>query len=404
MDYQLKYKPVIVVVAFNRLNALKRLLSSLSESDCPEGTKLIISIDFSPKNKDVYEFASRYDWPRGEKEVIYYEENLGLQQHILKCGDLSLEYGSVIILEDDLYVSGKFYDFAIQALDYYAEDDNISGVSLYKYPAIERRIKPLPFIPLEEESDVHFIQFASSWGQAWTKEQWIGFKEWYLENPDLERFWGQVPWTVSDWPYTSWKKYFISYMVEMNKFFVFPNSSHSTNFDDPGSNRSYTTYVYQSPLQVSNKNRYNFKDFKDSFNVYDASFEILPEVLKQFNKHLQAYDFDVDLYGLKRENELEKEYCLTTKKTKNFVFQFARSLKPHESNIIMDVKGDEIKFAKKEDVIPIESTRDSYDDFVEKSIELKVSDYSYFFRKVGYIRENLDLVWYLIKRKLFQSK
>ena len=387
------YKPAIIVVAFNREGPLKRLLSSLQKGIYPNNTKLIISIDKASNNQNILEAAKIFEWNFGEKEVIYQEENLGLKKHIIKCCDLVNIYGSVIILEDDLFVSKHFYDYTIKALNYYGEDETIAGVSLFKYPAIERRINPFPFISTIDNSDVHFIQFASSWGQAWTKEQWNSFKDWFNQKPDLESLWGTVPFTVLDWPLTSWKKFFISYMVTNNKFFVFPNQSLTTNFDDPGSNRFKITYTYQSPLKIDNNTDYKFIPFEKAQNKYDASFEILPEILKEYNQRLANYDFDVDLYGLKRPLELEKEYTLTTQKTSKAIFSFARSLKPHELNILFDIAGEDIFFTKKKDIEDISNKRyiAKYDIFFEKKISQLIKDYVYFYRSPDRIKDILKL-------------
>jgi hypothetical protein len=159
------YNPVIVVVAYNRPVSLKRLLSSLEKSRSIENAKLIISIDNQePRNFNVKEIAEEFHWPFGEKEVIYQKQRLGLRKHILQCGDLAKKYGSVIILEDDLFVSPVFYEYTIDALKYYDNDENIAGISLYNPPIHD--LCSNPFRPIQNESDVYFMQFPSSLGQA----------------------------------------------------------------------------------------------------------------------------------------------------------------------------------------------------------------------------------------------
>ena len=140
----INYNPIICVVAFDRPNSLQRLLNSLLKSKNISDTKLIISIDNkAPENYNIVEIAKSFSWPFGEMEIIYQEQRLGLKEHILKCGDLSKIYGSVIILEDDLYVSPFFYNYSCQALNYYDNDSNIAGISLYSQPYEE--ITELPF-------------------------------------------------------------------------------------------------------------------------------------------------------------------------------------------------------------------------------------------------------------------
>ncbi len=98
---------------------------------------------------------------------------------------MSLKYGSVIILEDDLFVSPYFYDYAIQALEYYESDENIGGISLYNH--VDEDMTEFPFVPIQDDSDVYFIQFPSSWGQAWSSKQWKAFREWYAQQPDISK-------------------------------------------------------------------------------------------------------------------------------------------------------------------------------------------------------------------------
>jgi len=396
------YKPVIIVVGFNRVNPLKRLLSSIALSRCEKDTKLIISLDYAPNNQNVVDIANNYLWPFGEKQVIVYDENLGLKNHIIKCCDMSQEYGSIIVLEDDLYVSKDFYTFAKQALNFYADDDQIAGISLYKYPAIERRIHPLPFDPIYDHSDVHFIQFASSWGQAWTSEQWFDFKKWYISSPDLSKLWGVIPFTVSDWPDKSWKKYYIAYMVLNDKYFVYPNISLTTNFDDPGTNRRYESFVYQAALKINDNTSFTFKYLKDSFNIYDAAFEIKPEIIKQFNRSIKGYDFETDLYGLKRFLEIRKPYILTTQKSRKPLKTFGRKLKPHEMNVFLNIPGDDIVLARREDVKAFNQQNiiKYFYKFYDKDLESILLDFFYFFSLTFRIKFIVKLLFYFILKKI----
>ena len=123
-----KLKPAIVVVAFNRPHSLRRLLRSVRQADFSgySDVPLVISID-KGDNQEVLEVAASYVWEHGPKEVIAHDRRLGLRNHIVACGDLSLAYEAVIILEDDLFVSPAFYDFSVQALQYYRGRGELEG-------------------------------------------------------------------------------------------------------------------------------------------------------------------------------------------------------------------------------------------------------------------------------------
>ncbi|MBC8386741.1 MAG: glycosyltransferase family 2 protein [Actinobacteria bacterium] len=377
------YQPVIVVVAFNRLKSLNRILYSLNRSFTPNGTKLIISIDNNGKNKDVAELASEYIWKFGEKEVIYHKERLGLRNHIIKCGDLSFDYGSVIILEDDLFVSPYFYKYAQEALTYYSNCDNIAGISLYNQPYTESN--KLPFIPIKDNSDVYFKQIPSSLGQAWSKEHWDSFKKWYDTNPDVHNCKG-LPVKVRNWTESSWKKYYYAYLVNFNKYFVFPQISFTTNFNDPGENMIMRTFFGQIPIKII-ESPFNFKALKDAINVYDAYSEILPDKINKLCNTLNDYDLEVDLYG--KKDSFTKDYVITSKTCKNYIAGFERSMKPHEMNIIMDIRGEELVLAKRDDIIIQQQTMEEF-----------INEYTYFYKNIFDTNVLINLIKSRFKKKI----
>ncbi|MBR4174609.1 MAG: glycosyltransferase, partial [Lachnospiraceae bacterium] len=126
--------PAIVIIAYNRAEPLKRLLKSIERASYPdEGVTLIISIDAGGA-KEVKTAADDFDWKHGEKKVIQRPEPLGLKKHVLLCSSYAMEYGSAIILEDDLYVARDFYYFAMAAIEHSEKGEDagrIAGVSLY---------------------------------------------------------------------------------------------------------------------------------------------------------------------------------------------------------------------------------------------------------------------------------
>ena len=95
----------IVVVGYNRIVSIKRLLKSLQEAYYASiAVPLVVSIDKSDCT-ELYDFVENFEWTHGNKYVIIQEKKRGLKEHIYRCGDLSKFFKSVTILEDDLYVS-----------------------------------------------------------------------------------------------------------------------------------------------------------------------------------------------------------------------------------------------------------------------------------------------------------
>ena len=343
--------PAIVVAAYNRAFPLFRLLNSINRAVFNFGAvTLVISIDQSDSN-EVLKLAKNFEWKFGEKKIIQHKEHLGLKAHILACGKLTEQFDSIILLEDDLLVSPYFYEYAKLTLDFYKNEPSIAGVSLYNYEVAESCF--FPFRAIDDGSDVYFMQVASSWGQLWTKQQWLGFSAWLNENSELTET-TELPDYLYEWGSNSWKKHFIHYLIATNKYFVFPRLSLTTNFEEPGTNAT-TKGVFQVTLQFSER-KYNFKNFNESRAKYDAWFEITPESLQQFYSTLKNYDYTTDLYSSKKTDRLKPEFILTSKQSINPIKSFSSSLFPLETNIIADLKGNSIGLypinSKFEDKLP----------------------------------------------------
>lgn len=335
----------IVIAAWNRDYTLARLLASLAKAHYAEPVKLIISIDGGGP-ESVKHVAQDFEWNFGSKEIIEHPENLGLRKHILACGDISSQYDGIILLEDDLYVSPWFYKYTVAAIDFYKDCKEICGVSLYSYQYNETAL--LPFKPLIDGSDVYFMQLPCSWGQAWLKEHWTSFREWYDINSEYSfQDDPSLPANIAFWPDTSWKKYFLKYMVENNKFFVYPHISYTTNFGDKGQHHQGTN-VFQVPLAYGSAGSYRFKAFDECYIKYDVFCELLPECLGKLSEVTFPFGLSVDLYGSKRTGNLTGEYVVTSKKCKSYIESFGRRMIPQELNIIDQVEGNDYYLTKKD--------------------------------------------------------
>ena len=333
-------KPVIVVVAYNRPDSLKRLLDCIGNAWYKEqDILLIISIDYDRNNDEVVREAKSFEWHYGEKKIVTHTENLGLRKHILECGNYAIEYGAAIILEDDLVVAPGFYSYAKSAQNFYSDEDYIAGVALYSHEWNGYARKR--FTPVLENGDVYFGQFSVTWGQCWTKKQWKAFISWYKENEELH-VQSNMPAAVCKWSANSWGKYFVYYIIEKNKYYVMPYNALSTCFSEAGVHTNNISLDNQVCLQYGVKN-YQFIKFEEGMH-YDIFFENM-----DLNRFLRRYIGDeenvcINLYGLKSK-ELEKEYkyILTTqKRNEKIIHAFAREMRPIEMNIIYDIPGNEI--------------------------------------------------------------
>lgn len=381
----------IVVVAYNRPRSLTRLLGSLAKATYPyDDIDLIISIDKAESNQDVLTLANGFQWSHGDKKVIYQEQNLGLRKHILKCGSLSMEYGAVIVLEDDLYVSPNFYVFTEQALKFSLNEPKIGGVSLYNHQLnVHTRDN---FSALEDGYDNWYFQFASSWGQAWTKEQWSGFMEWYNREPNIDAN-KDVPAYVRSWSPKSWLKYNIAYLVENDLYFLYPKISLSTNFSDAGTHVGNDSTIYQVPLDHGRERQYHFSTVESSFSIYDAFYENtkLHEALS-----LDKEELCTDLHGYKPPSG--RKYVLTPKIMDYAIIKsFSRSLRPHEDNIFCDIQGHEIFLYD----ISIDQKNTAVQDF-ERTVTYNFKQIPYRLTRKLFLRQSLQKVnglWGKITKK-----
>lgn len=337
--------PAIVVVGYNRPKSLKRLLSSLKAANYPPDTDipLVISLDYCNDQETTNSLeivVSNFKWAYGKMETIRHPKKLGLKNHILFCGSLTERFETVIVLEDDLFLSNGFYNYTIASINFYGQDNRISGISLYSHqnnPYLRRS-----FQPLEDGSDIFFLQFASSWGQVWNKAQWTSFMRWFRQEHDVKSD-DFLPDEVIAWPETSWLKFFIKYMVECEKFFVYPRVSLSTNFGDPGTHFSIEDSYYQVSILLRDK-KYQFVPLNESLAVYDSFFELKPEVLNKLTDRFHGESYTVDLYGSKNRLKIQTQKLLTIQECFSAYYTFGDVMKPSILNIVNDIRGETFKF------------------------------------------------------------
>ncbi|MCR5625731.1 MAG: glycosyltransferase family 2 protein [Lachnospiraceae bacterium] len=323
-------KTAIVVVTYSRYKSLNRILNSIEAADYTgyDDIPLIISIDGGGDEK-VAQAAEAFNWSHGKKEVIKRGERMGLKAHILSCGDITENYEGIIMLEDDLYVSPYFYDYAVEALEFAKDKDKIGGISLYahKFNVFAR----LPFEPLNDGYSNWYFKFASSWGQAWSREQWKGFRDWLRVHDGTDISGNGLPENVAQWGEKSWLKYAIKYLIETDKYFLYPRVSYTTNFADEGEHASESVTDLQVPLCVGREN-YNFSDPDNAKAVYDAYFE---------NEKMGV---NLDIYGIKaRDGAFGEGPLLSTAPLGKKVIQtYGLKLKPADLNVLYKSEGNDL--------------------------------------------------------------
>ncbi len=340
--------PAIVVVAYNRPESLARLLASIGRAEVAAGAPLVISIDGGgARHEAVAQTAVDFVWPAGEKRVIRHERNLGLIGNVFFSGDLAAEYGRIILLEDDLAVSRAFYRYAQAALDFYADEARVAGISLNAlwFNGFTQR----PFIPIHDGGDGFFMQVAWYQGQAYTAAQWASFRAWLKaaeprvlpHDPMHELF--------SQFPETDWFPVKTKFLVETGRFYVFPRESLTTNFGEMGTHFAQRTHFFQVPLQHERR-RWQWRRFAEATAVYDSFQELLPDRLARLAPSLTGMDFDVDLAGVKSAAKLTRPYTLTSKLCRNPQQTWGMAMRPLAANVAENVPGQGIALCRRADV------------------------------------------------------
>lgn len=348
----------VVIPAFRRPKSLKRLLESLFVAGKQaDNFSVLVSLD-GGHTSEVLEVAKQYKakFESGRLEYLVHPKNMGLRSHILWCGNLAREFGSIVVLEDDLVVDKYFSIYAERAIDFYNNEIDVAGISLYSQQFNE--FENLPFYASDIDGFANFfMQVPSSWGQIWTRAQWERFYDWYIDNlnVDLGSFVG-MPSSAQRWPSSSWKKYFYAYLVHKNKYIVYPLRSYTTNSSDPGGFHNVNGVNFlQVPLlnREVYKSEIKFSRFGASRSRYDGFFERQHVELNGFPE-VHSSSITLDIYGSKPLSYLkEYDYVITTRNVKKSLCGYPLSFKPIDLNFSYpeEGRGASIYLAKSEDVV-----------------------------------------------------
>lgn len=327
--------PAIVVVGYNRPDTLMRLLQSVGNATYHDSDiDLIISLDKADNEEDVVKVANDFDWRYGKKTIRRFPERQGLRKHVIQCGDLTEAYGAVIILEDDLLVAPDYYEYVKAALDYYENEECITGIALYSHEWNGYARKN--FVPMADQYDTYLGQYSITWGQCWNYKWWSQFKTWYLvhegklaENP-------KIPMNINHWSDKSWGKYFVNYIVEKDKYYVVPRISRSTNCSDIGEHVRIADNVHQVRLMTGLVESYHFAPVKMA-QKYDIYFENI-NIKNIFDEEVKK-GLAVDLAGYGRIEEGKRYLLSTLELPYERIKSYGLQLRPYEMNVIQNVPG-----------------------------------------------------------------
>lgn len=162
----------IVFFVYNRLKLTQITIESLKSNSLASQSKLFIFSD-APKNElEIEKVAQVREYIKNIRgfnsvTITEREKNFGLANSIIDgVTSVVSQFGNIIVLEDDMFLSPYFLDYMNEALVLYRDIEKVISVHGYVYPV--KRSLPETF----------FLKGADCWGWATWKRGWDIF------NPD----------------------------------------------------------------------------------------------------------------------------------------------------------------------------------------------------------------------------
>lgn len=160
----------IILFVYNRPEHTRRTVEALAQNELAGSSDLIVYCDGArpgSSQRAVEEVRSLVRGIQGFRslKVVCRDSNLGLAASIVSgVTEVVNEWGSAIILEDDLVTSPFFLRYMNDGLCRYAGDERVVSLHGYAYPL--KRQMP----------ETYFLYGADCWGWATWSRAWAGFE------------------------------------------------------------------------------------------------------------------------------------------------------------------------------------------------------------------------------------
>jgi hypothetical protein len=272
----------VVLFVYNRPQHTRRTIAALQLDPLAAQSDLVVYADGPRRESDrlkveaVREFLGGVS---GFKSVTIraYGENRGLAASIID-GVTSVinEHGRAIVLEDDLVVSSHFLTYMNEALEFYADMEQVMHVSGYWFP-----------IDMEEAPGTFLLRLPSSWGWATWARAWRWFKkdpkslQKSFSQADVLRFnfegandfWEQVVHNLNGKADT-WAIFWYAAIFRRNGLCLYPSRSLVENIGTDGTGEHcLITDIYNSGLASTRV---------DDFTLLLEEDKLAVDCLKQF--------------------------------------------------------------------------------------------------------------------------
>lgn len=166
----------VVMFGFKRADCLQASFQALSK--CPEffDTSIFVYVDGArneaelPQVLEVRDVVSGWAANHPRMVIHFREANLGLASSVREGVTATCaEFGSAIVLEDDILVSPAFLTFMNAGLNQFADDNRIMGINAYTYG-------PLRGFPHDKAGA---MRFSHPWGWATWARTWQSFMDFW---------------------------------------------------------------------------------------------------------------------------------------------------------------------------------------------------------------------------------
>ena len=297
----------IILFVYNRPWHTEQTLNALMENDLASESLLYIYCDGPEKEaaqdlkkniEKVRNLVRKNNWCK-DVEIIERTDNMGLANSvIIGVTEILEKHGKAIILEDDVLTGKHFLKFMNEALDIYADQTKVYGVTGYTFPHT-KRIK----------DNTYFLPIMSSWGYGtwvdrWRKLDFDGEKLLkIIETNNLEfkidfgqlRYYEMLKAQVSG-KNDSWAVRFYVSMFLNNGVFLYPNKSLLKNigFDGTGVHCSFDKSLLHEGIYINStviplkKNKVLLKQ-EILANIKTGVIQEGPKKNKNFRKQLSHF-------------------------------------------------------------------------------------------------------------------
>jgi hypothetical protein len=251
----------IVIFTYNRLDHLDTLINSLEQNELFKKSKILVFSDGPKKELDIEKIEKIRIYLKkklisNNSEIIERSNNFGLSKNVITGINQTFnDYDQVIILEDDLEVSPFFLNYMNDALNLYANSENVASISGYMYPINSKSFS----------NDYFFLKLVESWGWGTWRRAWNNFEtdSVKLKNEIDERK------LVDEFNFSSGISYYkmlndningandswairwyaSTFLKNMNTLFPSKSFVKNIGIDNSGENCNYTT-VYDSLINL----------------------------------------------------------------------------------------------------------------------------------------------------------